>query len=175
MYEVIIIGAGSVGTPIAMSLAARGYKPLVIDSGSSAGQGNNKCAIGGVRATHSDPAKVALSVRVYRVINAKKWNANLLPFYLVENDADINPPLDMETDIKLDFATHGRVLFMPNGWRAIFWILSSTNKHNIESLNPLLIEDSCNTKIALQYGLPVLISPLNPLLIEDSCNVRSVI
>ena len=62
MYEVIIIGAGSVGTPIAMSLAARGYSPLVIDSGSSAGQGNNKCAIGGVRATHSDPAKVALSL-----------------------------------------------------------------------------------------------------------------
>ena len=62
MYEVIIIGAGSVGTPIAMSLAVRGYNPLVIDSGSSAGQGNNKCAIGGVRATHSDPAKVALSL-----------------------------------------------------------------------------------------------------------------
>lgn len=62
MYEVIIIGAGSVGTPIAMSLAARGVKPLVIDSRSSVGQGNNKCAIGGIRATHSDPAKVALSL-----------------------------------------------------------------------------------------------------------------
>ncbi len=62
MYEVIIIGAGSVGTPTAMSLASKGIRTLVIDSGSSAGQGNNKCAIGGIRATHSDPAKVALSL-----------------------------------------------------------------------------------------------------------------
>ena len=62
MYEVIIIGSGSVGTPTAMSLAERGVKTLVIDSASSAGQGNNKCAIGGIRATHSDPAKVALSL-----------------------------------------------------------------------------------------------------------------
>lgn len=62
MYEIIIIGAGSVGTPTAMSLAERGIRTLVIDSGSSAGQGNNKCAIGGIRATHSDQAKVALSL-----------------------------------------------------------------------------------------------------------------
>ncbi|MCP4647610.1 MAG: FAD-dependent oxidoreductase, partial [bacterium] len=62
MYDVIVIGAGSVGTPTAMSLAERGLKTLVIDSGKSAGQGNNKCAIGGIRATHSDPAKVALSL-----------------------------------------------------------------------------------------------------------------
>ncbi len=72
MYEVIIIGAGSVGTPIAMSLAARGVKPLVIDSGSSAGQGNNKCAIGGIRATHSDPAKVALSLHSLKTFSTWK-------------------------------------------------------------------------------------------------------
>ncbi len=72
MYEVIIIGAGSVGTPIAMSLAARGVKSLVIDSGSSAGQGNNKCAIGGIRATHSDPAKVALSLHSLKTFSTWK-------------------------------------------------------------------------------------------------------
>jgi len=60
MYDVIIIGAGSVGTPAAMSLAERNVRTLVIDSRGSSGQGNNKCAIGGIRATHSDPAKVAL-------------------------------------------------------------------------------------------------------------------
>ncbi|MCK5841060.1 MAG: FAD-binding oxidoreductase [Candidatus Sabulitectum sp.] len=70
MYEVIIIGAGSVGTPIAMSLAARGVKPLVIDSNSSVGQGNNKCAIGGIRATHSDPAKVALSLHSLKTFSS---------------------------------------------------------------------------------------------------------
>lgn len=62
MYDVIIIGAGSVGTPAAMSLSERNVRTLVLDSGSSSGQGNNKCAIGGVRATHSEPAKVALSL-----------------------------------------------------------------------------------------------------------------
>lgn len=62
MHDVIIIGAGSVGTPTAMSLAERGIKTLVIDRGNSSGQGNNKCAIGGIRATHSDPAKIALSL-----------------------------------------------------------------------------------------------------------------
>lgn len=62
MYDAIIIGAGSVGTPAAMSLAGMGIKTLVIDSESSSGQGNNKCAIGGVRATHGEPAKVALSL-----------------------------------------------------------------------------------------------------------------
>jgi sarcosine oxidase, subunit beta len=62
MYDVIIIGAGSVGTPTAMSLARRKVRTLVIDSGSSGGQGSNKCAIGGIRATHSEPAKVILSL-----------------------------------------------------------------------------------------------------------------
>ncbi len=63
IYDAIIIGAGSVGTPTAMSLASRGIRTLVIDSESSSGQGNNKCAIGGVRATHGEPAKVALSLQ----------------------------------------------------------------------------------------------------------------
>jgi sarcosine oxidase subunit beta len=67
--DVIVIGAGSVGTPLAMYLAEAGVRTLVLDSGASAGQGNNKCAIGGIRATHGDPAKVALcldSIAVFR-------------------------------------------------------------------------------------------------------------
>ncbi len=62
-FDLVIIGAGSVGTPMAVSLAAKGTSVLCIDSASSAGQGNNKCAIGGIRATHSEPAKVALGLR----------------------------------------------------------------------------------------------------------------
>jgi sarcosine oxidase subunit beta len=56
--DVIIVGAGSVGVPTAMALAALGLKPLVIDMHPSPGQGENKHAIGGVRATHSDPGKI---------------------------------------------------------------------------------------------------------------------
>ncbi len=71
-YDSIIIGAGSVGIPLAMSLAAKGVSVLCIDSASSAGQGNNKCAIGGARATHSEPAKVALGLRSLEVF--RTWN-----------------------------------------------------------------------------------------------------
>ena len=57
-YDVIIAGAGSVGVPTAMALAELGLKPLVIDMHPSPGQGENKHAIGGIRATHSEPAKI---------------------------------------------------------------------------------------------------------------------
>lgn len=66
-WDVVVIGAGSVGTPAAMSLAGRGLSVLCIDRMPSAGQGSNKCAIGGIRATHSDPAKVRLCLRSLEV------------------------------------------------------------------------------------------------------------
>jgi sarcosine oxidase, subunit beta len=62
-FDVIIIGAGSVGTPAALFLARAGLKTLVIDRAASVGQESNKRAIGGVRATHSDPAKIRLCLR----------------------------------------------------------------------------------------------------------------
>ena len=62
-YDVIIVGAGSVGVPTAMSLAELGMKPLVIDMHPSPGQGENKHAIGGIRATHSDSAKILICRR----------------------------------------------------------------------------------------------------------------
>ncbi len=59
-YDVIIAGAGSIGTPTAFFLAKAGLKVLVLDSRASVGQASNKHAIGGIRATHSDPAKILL-------------------------------------------------------------------------------------------------------------------
>jgi sarcosine oxidase subunit beta len=61
--DVIVIGAGSVGTPAALAMAEAGLEALVIDRLPSVGQGSNKRAIGGLRATHSDPAKIRLSLR----------------------------------------------------------------------------------------------------------------
>jgi glycine/D-amino acid oxidase-like deaminating enzyme len=66
-YDVIVIGAGSVGTPAALCLAETGLRTLVIDELPSVGQGSNKRAIGGLRATHSDAAKIRVSLRSLEV------------------------------------------------------------------------------------------------------------
>jgi sarcosine oxidase subunit beta len=59
-FDAIVIGAGSVGNPTAYFLVREGLRTLVLEELSSSGQGQNKAAIGGVRATHSDPAKIRL-------------------------------------------------------------------------------------------------------------------
>jgi sarcosine oxidase subunit beta len=68
-FDVVIIGAGSVGLPTAAFMAEQGIKPLVIDQFASPGQGSNKAAIGGIRATHSTPAKIHLCLESLRVFS----------------------------------------------------------------------------------------------------------
>ncbi len=68
-HDVIIIGAGSVGVPVAMALGELGIKALVIDMHPSPGQGENKHAIGGIRATHSDPGKILICRRSLEIFS----------------------------------------------------------------------------------------------------------
>lgn len=68
-YDIIIIGAGSIGTPSAFFMANAGLNVLVIDQLASVGQASNKHAIGGIRATHSDPAKIHLGNRSLEVFS----------------------------------------------------------------------------------------------------------
>lgn len=68
-HDAIIIGAGSIGVPAALALARAGLKALVFDARPSPGQGANKSAIGGVRATHSDPAKIRIAQRSLEVFS----------------------------------------------------------------------------------------------------------
>ena len=68
-YDVIIIGAGSIGAPTAFYLAKSGINTLVIDKFPSVGQGSSKRAIGGIRATHSDPAKIQLCMRSLNIFS----------------------------------------------------------------------------------------------------------
>jgi sarcosine oxidase subunit beta len=68
-YDAVIVGAGSVGAPAALSLVEAGLRVLVIDQYPSVGQGSNKGAIGGLRATHSDPAKIRLCLRSLEVFS----------------------------------------------------------------------------------------------------------
>lgn len=69
IYDVIIVGAGSVGAPAAFYFSEAGLKTLVIDRFASVGQGSNKAAIGGVRATHSDPAKIRLCLKSIEIFS----------------------------------------------------------------------------------------------------------
>ena len=67
-YDFVIVGAGSVGVPAALAAARAGLSTLVLDYRPSVGQGDNKRAIGGVRATHSDPAKIRICLRSIRML-----------------------------------------------------------------------------------------------------------
>ncbi|MBC8448476.1 MAG: FAD-binding oxidoreductase [Chloroflexi bacterium] len=69
VYDAVIIGAGSVGLPTAFFMAQAGLKPLVIDQFASPGQGSNKAAIGGIRATHSAPSKIRLCLKSIEVFS----------------------------------------------------------------------------------------------------------
>ncbi|MBL8967648.1 MAG: FAD-dependent oxidoreductase [Spirochaetaceae bacterium] len=57
-YDIVIAGAGSVGVPLAYYCAGKGFKVAVVEKEASWGRGQNRAAIGGIRATHSDPAKI---------------------------------------------------------------------------------------------------------------------
>jgi sarcosine oxidase, subunit beta len=59
-YDVAIVGAGSVGLPLSYYCAEKGLKVLVVDGEASWGRGQNRAAIGGIRATFSDPAKIGI-------------------------------------------------------------------------------------------------------------------
>ena len=73
VYDVIVIGAGSVGLPTSAFLAEAGLSTLVIDQFAGPGQGSNKAAIGGIRATHSSPAKIHLCLESLRIFST--WQA----------------------------------------------------------------------------------------------------
>ncbi len=71
-YDVIVVGAGSIGTPVAMALGEKGLRTAVLDWRPSPGQGQNKHALGGVRATHSDTAKILTSLRSLEIFSTWK-------------------------------------------------------------------------------------------------------
>lgn len=67
--DVLIIGAGSVGVPLAMYCAERGLSTVVVEKNASWGRGQNRAAIGGIRATHSDPAKIRICQESIRIMS----------------------------------------------------------------------------------------------------------
>ena len=70
-YDVIIIGAGSIGVPTALATANDDLKTLILDFLPSVAQADNKHAIGGIRATHSNIGKALLCKRSIEIFS--KW------------------------------------------------------------------------------------------------------
>ena len=68
-YDAIVVGSGSVGNPTACFLAKTGLRVLVLERRSASGQGDNKAAIGGVRATHSDPGKILTCIESLKIFS----------------------------------------------------------------------------------------------------------
>ena len=90
-FDIIICGAGSIGTTLSMFLSEKKYKVLVIEKKASVGQGQNKAAIGGIRATHSDASKIKTALKSIEIFSQWKdktgddigWQKNgyLFPVY----------------------------------------------------------------------------------------------
>ena len=114
-YDVVIAGAGSVGVPTAMALGELGIKTLVIDKHPSPGQGENKHAIGGIRATHSAPGKILTCRRSLEIFSTWEelhgdnieWlkGGYVFPVYRRADEKLLTDllPFQKKKDLKIDF------------------------------------------------------------------------
>ena len=119
--DVIIVGAGSVGVPTAMALGELGIKTRVIDMHPSPGQGENKHAIGGVRATHSDPAKILTCRRSLEIFASweKRHRENIewlkggytFPVYRKTDEMTLKKllPVQKKYGLNIDYLNPGEV------------------------------------------------------------------
>ena len=68
-YDIVIIGGGSIGVPLSYYCAKKGLRVAVIEKEASWGRGQNRAAIGGLRATHSDPAKMRICLESIAIVS----------------------------------------------------------------------------------------------------------
>lgn len=105
-YDLVIIGAGSIGLPTALYARRAGMSVLVLDKRPSAAQGEAKAAIGGIRATHSDPAKIRVCLRSIDVFSqwretegddlAWRKGGYMFPVYNEQDESTLKGLLDTQ-------------------------------------------------------------------------------
>ena len=86
-YDVVIIGGGSIGVPLSYYCAKKGLKVAILEKEASWGRGQNRAAIGGIRATHSDPAKIRICKESIAIVSSLEeehgidveWKGRRLP------------------------------------------------------------------------------------------------
>ncbi len=113
-YDIVIIGGGSIGVPAALYLAKKGKKVAVIEKHASVGRGQNRAAIGGIRATHSDPAKIKIcqmSLDIVRNMEHEhglnvEWHQGgyLFPVYDTERERALKTLLDVQHKFGLNIS-----------------------------------------------------------------------
>lgn len=152
-FDAIVAGAGSVGMPTAMSLGEKGLRTLVVDLHPSPGQGENKHAIGGVRATHSAPGKILACLRSQQILSTWQqvrgddieWvqGGYLYPVYR-EGDADMLKsllPLQQSYGCRIDFVGPREVCAIVPGIHPA-GLLGGTFAPEDGTMSPLLVANA---------------------------------
>jgi len=154
-YDAIVIGGGSVGLPIAFFLTLEGLKVLCIEALPSVGQGQNKAAIGGVRATHSDPAKIGICLKSLEVFSAWEdthgdfisWKRGgyCFPVYRQREETILRNLLEIQkaSNLEIDWVDPDRIMVLvpgivPEGLRG------GTFSPNDGQVSPLMFSASCH-------------------------------
>lgn len=161
-YDLIIIGGGSVGVPTALETARRKLSVLVIDALASPGQGENKKAIGGIRATHSDMGKISLCQRSIEIFSTWKatygtgihWRSNgySFPAYTDQDAANLQQLMKVQKNLG-----HNIHWLSPEEYQAVVprinmnGLRGSTYSPEDGSASPLLYINSCYDQ-ALKAG-----------------------
>jgi len=161
-YDLIVIGSGSIGVPVAFEFAKSGQSVLVIDSLASPGQGQDKKAIGGIRATHSDKGKIVVSQRSIDIFSHWKemygddiqWKSNgySFPAYTKEDETTLKNLMKIQKSYGLNIDW-----LLPQEYRKLNpginmkGLQGSTYSRKDGSASPLLFIHSCYFK-AVEYG-----------------------
>ncbi|MCP3943607.1 MAG: FAD-binding oxidoreductase [Desulfobacteraceae bacterium] len=161
-FDVIIIGAGSVGVPTALALAKKKIRVLVIDALASPGQGQNKKAIGGIRATHSDKGKITTCQKSIDIFSTWKethgddigWiqNGYSFPAYTSQDAEKLQELMKIQVSLNLDmnWLTPGEYRELVPGIN-MENLVGSTYAPKDGSASPLLAINAFYFK-SLEYG-----------------------
>jgi len=161
-YDLIVIGAGSIGVPVATEFAKKGQSVLIIDSLSSPGQGQDKKAIGGIRATHSDKGKIVVCQRSIEIFSQWEgmygddiqWRSNgySFPAYTKKDEKILRDLMNIQQGFGLNIKW-----LSPEEYRELNpginmeGLRGSTYSPEDGSASPLLFTQSCYFK-AVEYG-----------------------
>jgi len=161
-YDLIVVGSGSIGVPVAMEFAKKNLSVLIIDSLSSPGQGEDKKAIGGIRASHSDKGKILVCQRSIEVFSHWKnnygddihWKSNgySFPAYTEDHENMLKDLMRIQQELGLNIKWLSPEEYKElNPGINMEGLRGSTYSQEDGSASPLLFTQFCYFK-ALEYG-----------------------